>query len=112
LLPFCQLLRSIGSNHIAAPCGRKRHVDESGNGVGILVWIAGRADADSLPKFPRYPQTTDSLAGYGPASYDFGEGMRLTLGGRYTWEQRDFASTRDLRGYTRGSLLLFATAGI
>jgi iron complex outermembrane recepter protein len=39
--------------------------------------------------------TTDSAAGYGQASYDFGEGTKLTLGGRYTWEQRDLASTHD-----------------
>lgn len=96
----------------------------SSNSGGPFVWTAGvyyfhsrdqwdpfgftfgTAGAPFIfPGFTLVEQTiedfvkTDSLAGYAQGTYEIMDGTRLTLGGRYTHEKREFGGTQQFIGF-------------
>ena len=86
------------------------------NGEGKFNWIAGVFLIDGVGTFdPIYSfnsagavavtiesqQNMQSWAVFGEGSYDFNDRWSLTLGGRYSYEQRDFNGALKLGGVTQ-----------
>lgn len=80
------------------------------NGTGPVSWIVGgmyfrdKSGFDpsaSVPTNPLYSNvTTNALAAYGQLSYAFDNGLKLTAGGRYSYEQKDLWVTQGATALT------------
>ena len=93
---------------------------------GRLKWTAGGFYINSVAKFDPFhllsarltreinvvaKATTQSVAGYGQASYEFGPGTTLTLGGRYTWERRRTTDTLQTVANALTGAILVSSVG-
>ena len=74
------------------------------DGPGAALGLLGAADALGYQTYKEFDSSSDTYAVFGQATWNMSDTWRLTLGGRYTWEEKDAQRFQDMINTSTGTI--------